>query len=59
MRVFHRFFKKKCEFHFMRATAITILNGKRETSFALDILFEDVTGVLAEEEVSNVFRPAP
>lgn len=43
----------------MRATAITILNGKRETSFALDILFEDVTGVLAEEEVSNVFRPAP
>lgn len=43
----------------MRATAITIPNGKRETSSTLDILFEDVTGVLTEEEVSNVFRPAP
>lgn len=41
--------KKKCEFYFIRATAIIIPNGKREVSLTLGILFEDVTRVLIEE----------
>lgn len=62
MKVFHRLLKKKKRefyFYFIRATAITIPNGKRETSFTLGIWFDDVTRVLTEGEVSNFFRPAP
>lgn len=46
---------KKTGFHF----AITILSGKRETTFTIDILLEDVNRELIEEEMSTFFRPAP
>jgi hypothetical protein len=47
------------DFSFRGATAINIINRKRETSFTVIILFEDANIVLTMEEMSNFFRPAP
>jgi hypothetical protein len=51
--------RKNVDFSFRGATAINIINRKRETSFTVIILFEDANIVLTMEEMSSFFRPAP